>query len=218
MLGWLKAALKKTALGKAVSDFRSERAVVRQLSRWQSEGRPVPPPHAYKVQTVRHYARDFATPILVETGTYQGAMVSAVRDLFAAIYTIELDPDLHCRAKARFADDPRVRVLGGDSGQLLSEVLPWIEAPCLFWLDAHHSGGITARGPVDTPIMDELRLILGAQLSRAVILIDDARCFVGENDYPTLDALRQFVLENRPTWNFDVQDDIIRITDRSAST
>ena len=105
----------------------------------------------------------------------------------------------------------------GDSSRVLSEVLPRITEPCLFWLDAHHSGGVTARGPVDTPIMAELQLIFDARIPRAVILIDDARCFVGENDYPTLDALRQFVLENRPTWAVEVQDDIIRISDPSAT-
>jgi hypothetical protein len=216
MLDQLKAALRRTALGRGVRSYRTKRRVARQLALWQREGRPVPPPHAYKVETVRQYARDFATRVLVETGTYQGDMVSAVKDSFATIYTIELDPDLHRRARARFAGDPRVSVLGGDSAEVLSEVLPHIERPCLFWLDAHHSGGITARGRVDTPIIDELRLILEACLPRTVILIDDARLFVGENDYPTLDVLRQVVLARRPAWAVEVLDDIIRITDPSA--
>ena len=65
-------------------------------------GSPAPPPHAYKVLTVRQYAREHATPVFVETGTYMGDMVFAVKDVFAAIYTIELDPNLHLRCQSPF--------------------------------------------------------------------------------------------------------------------
>jgi len=217
MLTTIKAALKKTPFGEAWLLFRAERRAAQDIAHWETMGRPVPPPHAYKIQTVRRYARQFATPVLVETGSFMGDMVFAVKNIFAAVYTIELDHDLHCRVQARFTGDPRVRPLRGDSSRVLAEVLPHIKEPCLFWLDAHHSGGITARGAVDTPIMTELRQIFGASIPGAVILIDDARCFVGENDYPTLEALRQFVRENRPTFAFEVQDDIIRLYDPSAS-
>jgi hypothetical protein len=44
-----------------------------------------------------------------------------------------------------------------------------------------------------------------------VILIDDARCFTGENDYPTLDELKSFVAERKPNHKFSVEHDIIRI-------
>jgi hypothetical protein len=217
MLTTLKTALKKTPLGEAWLRFRAGRRAVQDIAHWETRGRPVPSPHAYKIQTVRRYARQFATPVLVETGSFMGDMVFAVKNSFAVVYTIELDHDLHCRVQARFAGDPRVRTLRGDSSRVLAEVLPHIKEPCLFWLDAHYSGGITARGTVDTPIMTELRQILGASIPGAVILIDDAHCFVGENDYPTLEALRQFVRENRPTLAFEVQDDIIRLYDPSTS-
>jgi hypothetical protein len=37
----------------------------------------------------------------------------------------------------------------------------------------------------------------------------DARCFVGKNDYPTLQGLQDFVLKSRPGFAFYVKDDII---------
>lgn len=40
--------------------------------------------------------------------------------------------------------------------------------------------------------------------------IDDARCFTGENDYPSLKTLGQFIFEAHPGWVFYVKDDIIR--------
>src|ERR1051325_2291173 len=43
-----------------------------------------------------------------------------------------------------------------------------------------------------------------------VILIDDARCFDGTHDYPTIDELRRAVLNIRPDWLFETANDIIR--------
>lgn len=81
----------------------------------------------------------------------------------------------------------------------------------LFWLDGHYSGGHTARGKQDTPIRQELRIIFGHRIKGHVILIDDARLFVGADGYPTLDELRRIVQTARPEWGVAVTDDVIRI-------
>jgi hypothetical protein len=44
-----------------------------------------------------------------------------------------------------------------------------------------------------------------------VILIDDAREFVGTNGYPTIKELKKLVLTKRKDWSFIVKYDIIRI-------
>ena len=44
-------------------------------------------------------------------------------------------------------------------------------------------------GKLNTPVMDELKTILGQRLEH-VILIDDARLFVSEYDYPTITKLK----------------------------
>jgi hypothetical protein len=104
------------------------------------------------------------------------------------------------------------------SGGLLAIQLKDVKEPCLFWLDAHYSGGSTAKGDFETPIMQELQCILGHQLAEShVVLIDDARCFVGRNDYPALDELRQFILGIYAGWIFEVENDIIR-THRNYET
>jgi hypothetical protein len=59
--------------------------------------------------------------------------------------------------------------------------------------------------------MRELQLIFDRAHWEQVILIDDARVFVGQNDYPTLEQLRTFVLKRHPDWAFEVENDIIRI-------
>jgi hypothetical protein len=137
-------------------------------------------------------------------------MVDAQRRRFRRLFSIELDGRLYDRAVARFRDDPRIVILRGDSSRLLPEVIQRLQGPTLFWLDGHYSGGVTARGESDTPVVQELAAILGDPNSQHVILIDDARCF-GSGDYPSLDDIRRQVQVERPGWMVHVEDDIIRI-------
>jgi hypothetical protein len=138
-------------------------------------------------------------------------MVHAMRKTFSTIISFELDQTLAAQARERFANDNQIEIVQGDSGKLLGERLANINEPCLFWLDGHYSGGITARGTLETPIKNELAAILSHPIDGHVILIDDARCFTGENDYPTLDELRSFVAERKPNHKFSVEHDVIRI-------
>jgi len=170
-----------------------------------------------KVSTLEMYARGHSLRTFVETGTYKGDMVQWVKHLFAQVYSIELDEDLCQAAQKRFAADPHIQILHGDSGRVLPDILESVREPCLFWLDGHYvpQSLDTARGEVDTPILEELTAILQHPVPGHVILIDDARCFIGPNpllsDYPTVQQLREFVHQLRPGLSFLVQNDIIRI-------
>jgi hypothetical protein len=186
----------------------------RILLAWRLAGRPAPPPHLVKQRAIRACAARCRLPILVETGTYRGDMVAAVKDCFERVYSIELGKDLHRLAQERFAGDPRVRILQGDSGEVLRGLLPQIDRPALFWLDSHYSDADTARSGLITPIRRELEHILAHPLAgRHVIVIDDARLFRGEDDYPTLAELRA-LLAAAEFAGFEVRDDIIRIRKR----
>jgi hypothetical protein len=66
------------------------------------------------------------------------------------------------------------------------------------------------KGASETPIIRELQAILDREQISPVLLIDDARCFDGTNGYPTIQALREMILGERPGWVFEVQNDIIR--------
>lgn len=170
---------------------------------------PIPPPHAYKVATVLGYARRFEVPALIETGTYHGDMVEAVRPYFERVWSIELGDELHAAAARRFSAWPSVTIIHGDSGVVLRDLAAEVSGPCLFWLDGHFSAGVTARGDVDTPIVAELDSVLGRSGWNDVVLIDDARLF-GQGDYPSLSWIQQRVADARPGWRFQVRDDIIR--------
>lgn len=180
-----------------------------EISRWRRNGRPVPPPHAFKQLTIEGYRRTFRLATLVETGTYEGDTVEAQRKRFRKVVSIELSPELYRAALARFANRQNVTLLEGDSADLMESVVARLEEPALFWLDGHYSAGITAHGSLDTPVQRELEIIL-ASADNHVILVDDARCF-GSGDYPTLDAVQALVGRLRPDWTCVVEDDIIRI-------
>jgi hypothetical protein len=182
-----------------------------EIIKWEYKGRPIPPPSGIKAKIIKEYARRFSTDILIETGTYEGDMVASMRDHFSQIFSIELSHDLYQKAKLRFAKYSHICILHGDSSEILPQILSSINKPCLFWLDAHYSGGITVRGDIDTPIISELKRILSHSIKNHVILIDDAREFTGLNDYPTIENLKDFIRQECPDCVFEVADDIIRI-------
>jgi hypothetical protein len=181
----------------------------RQLENWKRSGRPIPPPDLWKQSVVVEYGNRFSLKVLIETGTFLGEMVLAMRNQFGRIISIELDKVLYLGAVLRFLGLRHIRILHGDSARVLPEILRSLREPALFWLDAHYSGGATARGKKETPIAEELMAILAHPIKEHVILIDDARCFNGARDYPTLDTLQGLV--GGTGFLFEVRDDIIRI-------
>ena len=167
-------------------------------------------PPIIKQRVVRSYSKKYRLNTLVETGTYLGDMVEATKHIFTRVITVELDEDLHTRALARFRSDANVELIRGDSETILNQIVPTLDEPCLFWLDAHYSGGITARSETDTPIMGELSAVLNRRKLGDVILIDDARLFTGATDYPSLGELRA-VIEGTHLHHMEVKHDIIRM-------
>lgn len=166
-------------------------------------------PHVHKRRHLRSVQARFGLRTFIETGTYHGDMLAAMAPHFSACHSIELSRELYEAARRRFSRVPHVSVYHGDSGGVLSEVLARCTGPALCWLDAHYSAGITARGEIDTPVERELALILEQSHEPHVILIDDARLFVGSGGYPTLATVRDAVARARPHYEVGVRDDII---------
>ena len=212
--------LKKTSLYEwlrysAAYDIYSSVRQRQRYAKWERAGKPVPPPPRAKHLIVQEVAQRHACKILVETGTYRGDMVRACLDKFDQIYTIELNEQLASRAQKRFAKNAKVKVIQGDSSKELRNVLQQIDKPALFWLDAHFtvrvSSDIEGRGDKETAIVEELRHIAEHDRSHShVILIDDARCFGAWDDYPSLDAVRDWA-RNAGYSSFEIVDDVIRI-------
>ena len=170
----------------------------RQIKLWQSAGRPTPPPHPVKVRNLLTLADIFDASTLVESGTFHGQMIGACLKRFNEIHSIEIYQPLANDAKRRFASFSHVNIYEGDSGEVLSEILPRLNTRTIFWLDGHYSGEGTGRGVDESPILRELAAILEYRSKpyEDVILIDDARCFNGEGGYPMMsEFLRQLTLD-----------------------
>ena len=178
---------------------------------WHLTGRAIPPPHVVKQNIIKHYAAKYKLKNFIETGTYMGEMIDAVLNTFPKIISIEFDSVLAARAKNKFSSYGHVTILQGDSGQVLPSVISNINEPCLFWLDAHFSGGVTTQSDLETPIVKELKVLLEHPGSDHVILIDDAREFTGQNNYPTLGEVEKIVLGKRGDWLMEVDADVIRL-------
>lgn len=154
------------------------------LRRWERE-RIGPVPHLLKQRVVLTYAALSKARVLIETGTYYGSMLQACLDHFDHLISFEIERHFYRRAERRLRGNPKVTLLYGDSGKLLPELLRTIDHPCVFWLDAHYSCGLTGKAELETPIRRELEAILGHP-HRHTILIDDANAFDGTHDYPTI--------------------------------
>ena len=164
-----------------------------------------------KHDTLREYGKTYKLQTFIETGTYYGDTVEAVRNIFETCYSIEIGEELADKARVRFANNPNIHILNGDSGKVLPELLRKINKPCLFWLDGHYSGGDTAGWATKVPILQEVKAILDHRDDH-VILIDDARCFIGgQSGYPTISYLSNFILKKQPQLTVEIRDDIIRV-------
>ncbi len=167
---------------------------------------------------LRDYGQLYGLNVFIETGTHMGGTPMALKDDFKELHTIELGESMFQRARDMLRPYSQVTCWQGDSAEVLPKVLDAIDSPAVVWLDGHHSGPGTARGPVDSPIRDELRILFDDGRSH-VILIDDMRCFDGGSEhglephyacYPSISWLRKQAEANG--YDFIVQDDIARLT------
>lgn len=214
----VSSIIKKLPYYYRLYNWNAKRKQNRELVAWKQQGKPIPPPHKVKQQTLQTHAQRFGLNILVETGTYYGDMVESMKDCFDRIYSIELSDRLYIDAKARFKSATHIELIHGDSGIELAKLMKKIDQPALFWLDGHYSAGETARGDKDTPIYEELGHILAAPDHGHVIIIDDARCFGTDPAYPSVQALEEFLRSKRPDIDIRVQDDSIRILPTRSSS
>ncbi len=169
-------------------------------------------PHYKKQETILSYQDESGARVLIETGTYLGKMMEAMQPHFDKLISIEISEYLNQRAKKLFSKYPNLQFELGDSGVKMAEVIQKINEPILFWLDGHYSGGITGMADIETPIVAELKAIFAHSLSQQhIILIDDARLFNGQRDYPKYEDLYAFIKKENKHYYLSIVNDIIVI-------
>jgi hypothetical protein len=142
---------------------------------------------AYKRQEMKRYQARYGLETFVETGTFRGDTVEAMRYTFKEVYSIELDRGYYESLQRRFTGVANVHLLYGDSAVILPELLGAIsKTNTLFWLDAHAGNpiratttpeqnyrGLVGVGKYDFSGLPELEYLLGQGLSNCVIMVDD---------------------------------------------
>lgn len=202
----IKRFLYSTGLWHTLNLLRSAPSAVY----WFRTGLSGVAPHPIKMKVIGSYLKKFSIDDFIETGTYHGDTLDYIARSGIRCTSIELSQEYYNAACLRFKDNNYVRLVQGDSAQKLPELLEKISRPVCFWLDGHYSFGITASAVSHTPISTELKAILNHQIKQHVILIDDARCFDGTNNYPYLDELLSEIRQDG-SYNAEISMDIIRL-------
>jgi len=207
----IKNALPVSVLN-IIQKYNRQRIRDEIIGNWKLGGSPLPPPHALKQMVIAEYTKKNHATVLIETGTYYGDMIEAQRMLFKKIFSIELNEDLWQKAVGRFKKYKHITILKGDSGKVLHTITKSLNENSIFWLDGHYSQGVTSRGEKDCSILEEIDAIFRNNNLNHILLIDDARCFNGEGDYPTIETLTKRIKEYDPNYYAEIKDDIIRYT------
>lgn len=173
------------------------------------------PPHSIKQRMIKTYKNRYTCNVFIETGTFKGYMVKSMLKQFKIIHSIELNETFFKNAKKLFNDYKYVKIWQGNSEFILPIVLENIRENSLFWLDGHcciDHGKITSKGIKNTPIISELISIANNQKKydlKHLILIDDARLFDGNDDYPTIDEIKKLILDYYTNYKVIIKNDII---------
>ena len=142
----------------------------------------------------------FPNYYFVETGTFDGQGIRyALRAKFPMIFSMELLPAHVKQVSNLFTGNKNVKVIQGDSGKNLYNLIKNLDKPITFWLDAH--SGIDNDKQKNTPILEELEQIKWHHIKTHTILIDDMHCCgTVLFDHLTQDQIAAKVMEINPEY------------------
>ncbi len=120
---------------------------------------------------LREVLSKYRNPIFVETGTASGGGVAAAMVAgFNRIYSIEISQEKQLKNVERFRGIKNVTLITGDSSEEVWRIIPLIDSPATFWLDAHFE-----KKKPKCPLYEELDAIASSPIKTHTILIDDMR-------------------------------------------
>lgn len=190
-----------------MSDYKEE------YDQWVKDGAIVSKrsvPEEVKWHLILHYAKRFNLDTLVETGTAVADTLVHVGHAFKNIYSFELMESYWSVAKQNLEEAQIEAEVFNESSvsQTFINLVKNLEGPALFYLDAHYSGeGTGSDSSLPTPhvpVRQELKIITTHSYynDRNIIIVDDARCFKGQefhsdeyDGYPSMEELRDIVSE-----------------------
>lgn len=189
------------------------RQLLRAGKRWRTEGYFTPVPYFIRRAQLLAVGKCIGAKAAVETGTFRGDTTVFLAQHFRETHTIEVVPALAELARERFTNQPSITVWDGDSSDVLRLLLLQLKGATLFYLDGHDSGGVTGKGLKACPVREELEIIYSSGENRISVVIDDARLFGTDPDYPTISEVRLWMERLRPVATVRVEHDAIVIED-----
>jgi FkbM family methyltransferase len=117
----------------------------------------------------------------IETGTYLGNTAIWASDHFEKIYTIEIDHETSQKAFYNARNKNNINFIIGDSSKELNAISSSLSGSNIYWLDGHWCQEVP-KISFECPLLDELNSIVARPDD--LILIDDARFFMGVVPYP----------------------------------
>jgi hypothetical protein len=203
---------QKKGIFRALKRMNDRRRRENQYSKEILRGAYPLPPQSVKLAVVRNNIPTPRPSVFVETGTYHGDTVAAVKDMYARVISIEVDETLYKKACTRFANDKNIRIVHGDCAREMPAILATLQQPAVFWLDGHYSGEDTGKGEVEDPILISLKQIAASTVREHVIFIDDARTFDGRDGRPDISDVFNYIKKIDSRYIIRVQSDIIIAT------
>lgn len=173
------------------------------------KGKYALPPQTVKLAVINNNVPAPRPGVFIETGTYHGDTVAAVKSLYASVISIEVDEALYRKACERFVADKNVRIVHGDCATEMPSILAGLQEPAVFWLDGHYSGGVTGKGVVEDPILISLSQIALHPIKEHVLFVDDARTFDGREGRPDISDVLNHIKKINVSYIIRVQSDII---------
>jgi hypothetical protein len=145
-----------------------------------------------KENIFKKYKNDY----FIETGSHVGEGIKkAIEAGFTNIISIELSEYYYNICKRMFQGRTDITLYLGDSEDVLGKIISNINVPITFWLDGHNSGGNTAWGKHESPLMQELEIIKNHHIKTHTIIIDDMWCWKKPHYDFDEDDIRLFVKE-----------------------
>jgi hypothetical protein len=136
---------------------------------------------------VGEYITNYNLKNYVETGTGVGECLSYVLQLpFENYHSIEIFNDLYQQAVDKFQPHENCKIHLGNSFDVVPSILPSLDGPILFFLDAHFPGSDFGFNNYDNeqdynlrlPLEKELEVIKNNRdISKDVFIIDDLRIY-----------------------------------------
>lgn len=167
------------------------------------------PWHTIKQKMISSLQKKYNIKTFIETWTYMWDMVFAQVDNFQKIYSIELAEKYYNLAVNRFQKNKNVTIIHWDSSIELWKLLDKITHQSLIFLDWHYSWWETAKGKKECPLIEELNnfIKIKSKINNHIIIIDDVRLLGIDQDYPTIEKLKNKLKEINNNYIINIKND-----------